>query len=57
MKLSQIRTLKTFCNDLFSQPCFKEVINSVENNEDDFEVNYVRFISAGSIDKIQQDEL
>ncbi len=57
MKLSQIRTLKTFCNDLFSQPCFKEVINSVENNEDDFEVNNVRFISADSIDKIQQDEL
>ena len=58
MTLSQIRTLKTFCNDLFSQPCFKEVITlAVEDKEDDFEVNNVRFISSDSIDKIQQDEL
>ena len=58
MKLSQIRTLKTFCNDLFSQPDFKEVITlAVENQENDFEVNNVRFIISDSIDEIQQEEL
>jgi hypothetical protein len=58
MKLSQIRTLKTFCNDLFSQPNYQEVINlAVENQEVDFEVNNVRFIAMGNIDEIQQEEL
>ncbi len=58
MKLSQIRILKTFCNDLFSQPDYKEVINlAVENQEVDFEVNNVRFIAMGDIDEIQQEEL
>ena len=58
MKLSQIRTLKNFCNDLFSQPDFKEVITlAVVDQEVDFEVNNVRFIASDSIDEIQQDEL
>ena len=56
MKLSQIRTLKTFCNDLFSEPCYQEVIKlAVENQEVDFEVNNVRFIAMGNIDEVQQE--
>jgi hypothetical protein len=58
MTLSTIRTLKAFCNDLTSHPCFREVLEQAVNMQSrDFEINNVRFISETDIDKIQQDEL
>lgn len=55
MKYSQIKTLKNFCNSLFSEPDWKEVLQN--SGAEDFEVDNVRFIRADTIDEIQQDEL
>jgi len=57
MKLSHIKTVKSFCNDLHSQPDWREVIENVLKYENDFTVDDVRFIAASVIDEIQQDEL
>lgn len=55
MKYSQIKQIKKFCDGLFSEPDWKEVISN--SGEDDFTVGDVRFISDASIDSIQCDEL
>jgi hypothetical protein len=55
MKYSQVKQIKTFCNDLFSTPDYREVIEHI--GEDDFTVDNVRFILSTAIDDIQQDEL
>ena len=57
MKYSQIKALKTFTTSLFSEPCYKEVLENVLNNADDFEIENVRFIKADRIDDIQAEEL
>lgn len=57
MKFSQIKTLKTFCANLDSTPDFREVLAQIELNQDDFEVDNVRFILASEIDQIQANEL
>ena len=55
MKYSQVKATKKFCNDLFSTPDYREVIEN--SGRDDFTVDNVRFIRADAIDQIQQDEL
>ena len=57
MKYSEIKQVKAFCEDLFSQPDWREVIENIESGEADFEVDGVRFISDEGIDEIMQDEL
>lgn len=57
MKYSQIKQLKAFCESLHSSPDWKEVLQNILDDEDDFEVDNVRFIKDSAIDKIQQDEL
>jgi hypothetical protein len=57
MKYTQIKQLKAFCDNLTSSPDWKEVLNEVISDSDDFEVDNVRFIKASEIDQIQQDEL
>lgn len=57
MRLSTIRTIKNFCEDLTSQPDWREVVGNINNNESDFEVDNVRFILSDDIDQIQADEL
>lgn len=57
MKFSEIKTVRKFCESLTSSPDWREVIESIESGEDDFEVDGVRFISDSTIDQIQQDEL
>lgn len=57
IKYSEIKNLKTFCEDLTSQPDWREVLNSITSYEQDFEVDNVRFIDTNSIDRIQQEEL
>lgn len=57
MQYSDIKQVREFCESLHSQPDWKEVIASIDNHEDDFEVDGVRFINDDSIDEIQQDEL
>jgi len=54
MKYSQVKQIKSFCNDLFSTPDYREVIEHI--GEDDFTVDNVRFILSTAIDAIQQDE-
>lgn len=55
MKYSQVKTIKNFCNTLFSTPDYREVIANA--GDDDFEVDNVRFIRADAIGQIMQDEL
>lgn len=57
MKYSEIKTLKTFTESLFSTPDYKEVLENVINSDDDFEVDNVRFIKSDCIDQILADEL
>ena len=57
MKYSQIKAVKTFTEDLFSTPNYREVLENVLNDNNDFEVENVRFILADDIDEIQAEEL
>lgn len=57
MKFSQIKQVKAFCESLDSSPDWKEVLQNILDNKDDFEVDNVRFIKDSAIDEIQQDEL
>lgn len=61
MKYSEIKQLKEFCNGLFSEPCYREVIEKVQDRGEDFTVENgsleVRFIAADEIDRIQAQEL
>lgn len=57
MNYSTIKAIKTFCESLHSEPNYREVIEAINNNENDFEVDGVRFIDSNSIDEIQQDEI
>lgn len=57
MRFSEIKELKSFCENLLSNPDWREVLENILDGNDDFEVNNVRFISDDSIDSIQQNEL
>lgn len=57
MKYSEIKSIKAFCDDLFSTPDWREVVQNALDGEPDFEVDDVRFISDDKIDGIQQEEL
>lgn len=55
--LSEIKKVKAFCEGLFSEPDWKEVIAALDSEEDDFTVDGVRFIAERAIDQILADEL
>jgi len=57
IKYSEIKKLKAFCEDLTSQPDWRDVFNAITCHEQDFEIDKVRFIDTDSIDEIQQEEL
>ena len=57
MKYSEIKAIKKYCTSLHSQPNYKEVLENIIDNVDDFEVDNVRFISKEEIDSVQQQEL
>lgn len=57
MKLSTIKTVKSFCEGLHSEPCFKEVVAEIESGGFDFEVSNVRFIKDDNILEIMADEI
>jgi len=56
MKFSAIKAIKTFSESLFSEPCFREIVEAVNNEETDFEVDNVRFIASSVIDATLADE-
>lgn len=57
LKFNQIREIYKFCQDLFSEPDPREVVESLDILSCDFEVDNVRFIRADMIDQILADEL
>lgn len=57
LTFSQIKTIKSFCEELFSTPDWREVVGQIADDETDFEVDNVRFIHTDSIDSIMADEL
>ena len=57
MKLSTIKQIKSFCEGLHSEPCYREVVAEVENSYDDFEVNNVRFIKDSAILSVMANEI
>ena len=57
MKYSQIKALKNLCNNLDSQPCYREVIELINNDDNNFEVDNVRFIKESDILEILANEL
>jgi hypothetical protein len=57
MKYSQIKALKSFCEDQTSNPDWKDVLSNLLSNEEDFTVDNVRFIADESILSIMADEI
>lgn len=57
MKFSEIKKVKAFCENLFSTPDFREVLELIVSGDDDFEVDGVRFIRNDAIDGILAEEL
>ena len=57
MKLSNIRAIKNFCDDLVSCPDWREVVTELAKENDDFEVDNVQFIADDSILSIMVDEI
>lgn len=57
MKFSQIKQVVEFCNNLHSEPNWREVLENVLEGLDDFEVNDVRFIKGSEIDSVLTSEL
>lgn len=57
MKYSTIKKVKSFCEGLHSEPCFREVISEIQSGSYEFEVNNVRFIKDDSILEIMSEEI
>jgi hypothetical protein len=57
MKFSQIKTVKEFCSELFSTPCWRDVLQNILDDENDFDIENVRFIKADEIDSVLGSEL
>ncbi len=57
VKFSAIKALKTFCEGLHSEPCYREVLGCILNEETDFEVSNVRFITDETILSVMVDEI
>lgn len=57
LKFSEVKSLKAFCESLYSEPCYKEVIEEIQNGNEYFEVENVRFISDESILSVMVDEV
>jgi hypothetical protein len=57
MNLTQIKQVKKFCESLHSKPCWKEVIENIENFCPDFTISEVRFICDTKIQDILEDEI
>ena len=57
MKYSQIKKIKSFCDDRVSAPAWREVVESIATGEQDFEVGNVRFVHDGVILDTLADEL
>jgi hypothetical protein len=57
LTFSTIKAIKTFCQDLHSEPCFREVVENIVSDENDFEIDNVRFIKSDSILSIMVDEI
>ena len=55
MKLSQLRDVKNLSNELDID--FRELVEQLIDEVDDFEIDNYRFIKVSEIDAIQQDEL
>lgn len=55
MKLSQLRDVKNLSNELDID--FKELVEQIIDEVDDFEIEDYRFIKVSEIDAIQQNEL
>jgi len=53
----QVPRIAEFCKQLHSEPDFSEVLDRMRDQDDDFEVDGVRFIHKDAIDRIQQEEL
>lgn len=56
LKYSQIKTIYRFAEDC-GISYWKDIVENICNEEEDFEVERYRFIHEDAIDKIQQEEL
>ena len=57
MNYSDIKTVKNFCQNTIDCEEWRDVVTSLDNGDDDFEVGEYRFIKQSAIDDIQQGEL
>lgn len=57
LTLSQIKSIKSFCEGLHSEPDYREVIECITGEETDFEINGVRFIHTDYILETMVEEI
>ena len=57
VKHSQIKKIRTLCDDLVSAPSWREVVDAIVSGGQDFEVDGVRFINDDVIVDVLADEL
>lgn len=57
MKFSELKNIKSFCEQLDSSPNWKEVVNNITSFNTDFEVDNVRFISDDVILEVLTEEI
>lgn len=57
VSLSEIKRLKSFCEDQTSDPSWRDVLQCLLNDEQDFEVDNVRFIDSDVILSVMVDEI
>ena len=57
LTFSDIKEIKNFCANLYSEPCYREVIEEVSGGSTDFEVSNVRFITDDVILSVMTEEI
>ncbi len=57
MNIANIKKVNGFCNSLVSKPNWRDVVKCIVLNDNDFEIDNVRFIHKDAIQDILEDEL
>lgn len=57
IKYSQIKEVKLFCDSLFSEPNWRDVVEKIADHDTQFEVDNVRFIRSDVILDVLTEEL
>lgn len=57
LTFTHVKEIKSFCENLDTEPDYREVVDNIADGNNDFQVGDYRFIESCSIDEIQKEEL